>query len=760
MIGHSQVYKLLLVFCILYFSLTAALSQSIYQYSGTVIDNASRDPLIGASVITDSGIGTVTDIDGYFTFSSDQEFEDIKISYIGYLNTLISVAASDDILVVLSRSEYLLDIAVITGSKFKSPLIEASTSISIVKPDLISDANIPTIDQVLDKVPGVQIQDGQANIRGGSGFSYGAGSRVLVLVDGISILQADAGRVNWNDIPVENIGQIEVLKGAASVLYGSSALNGIINIDTADPASEPITRVSASYRVFGAPTDEAAYWYEDELLPYEWNVSGLHKQKFGKIDVVASGFYARSEEVYQEAFNNRGRFTTKLKYRFTPNITAQVNTSYNATNNVAHLLWRNGTAGQYGFVANSLTENEGRRFFIDPSVSILDQFGGQHKILGRFYNVNNTSSNNRSNTSQFYVGEYQYSRELERFNGTFTGGLTASNVNSESELFSDTLVSSRNLAIYGQVEKFIGKKLKATLGARVENNVLQGPKTLNGSNLANEGRESETRSIFRAGLNYKVSDFSALRASFGQGYRFPTITEKFISTSVGAFSILPNPELQSENGWSAEIGYKQGVNIGGWRGYVDGSAFISQYEDMTEFTLAFEQGVFGFKSVNIGDTEIKGFELEVAGESELYGIPIRVIGGYTFIDPKYRNFTQEIADLSTSEENILKYRTRHNAKGDIQAQYDILVVGLSYQYASEMVAIDNLFYSFNDFVQLEAYRQVNTTAYHLFDSRIGLRFDDLSITLHGNNLLNNRIMKRPARLEPPRSVALRVDYSF
>ena len=61
----------------------------------------------------------------------------------------------------------------------------------------------------------------QPNIRGGSGWSYGAGSRVLLLVDDIPALQADAGLAQWDDIPVENIAQIEVVKGAASALYGS-----------------------------------------------------------------------------------------------------------------------------------------------------------------------------------------------------------------------------------------------------------------------------------------------------------------------------------------------------------------------------------------------------------------------------------------------------------------------------------------------------------------------------------------------------------
>lgn len=736
------------------------IGQSDFIYSGRVVDSVSGEPLIGASVMTDQGIGTVTNIEGVFSLLSGLEFEDLAISYIGYTDVHISIANADDLLIELSRSDYLLDVAVITGTKYQSPLIESTTSISIIKPDLIADANIPSIDLVLDKIPGVQIQDGQANIRGGSGYSYGAGSRVLILVDGISALQADAGRLNWNDIPVENIGQVEVLKGAASVLYGSAALNGIIHIKTGNPVSEPITRISASHRVYGSPSDEVAHWYQDEYIPYEWNVSALHKQRFGKLDVVASGFYSRTDDVYQDAYNNRGRFTTKFKYRFSPNLIGQINASYNATNNASTLLWRNSTAGQYGYVANSLAVNEGRRYMIDPSITYYDNTGGKHQILTRYFNVRNKSSDNRSNASEFTSGEYQYTKEIKNINAVFSGGMMTSVVSSDSELFSDTLISSRNAAIYAQFDKKFGEKFNVTFGARREVNILNGPSTIGIITVPNQGRESESKTIFRAGLNYQIADYSAIRASIGQGYRFPTITEKYISTSVGAFTIFPNPEIRSENGWSAEVGYKQGVQIGGWRGYIDLSTFISRYDDMTEFTLSIDDGGFGFKSSNVGDTEIKGVELEVAGESELFGVPIRIIGGYTFIEPKYRNFTEEIASLSSSSENILKYRTRHNGKVDLQATYRKYVAGLSYQYASEMVAIDNLFYSFNDFIQLESYRRSTSTAYHLFDSRVGISFDHLSIMLHGNNLLNSKIMKRPARLEPPSNVSLRVDYTF
>ena len=86
-----------------------------------------------------------------------------------------------------------------TAGKFEKPLGEVTVSLDVLKPRLIQNTNATSVDNVLVKVPGVTIVDGQASIRGGAGFSYGAGTRVLILVDDIPALQADAGFPNWSD---------------------------------------------------------------------------------------------------------------------------------------------------------------------------------------------------------------------------------------------------------------------------------------------------------------------------------------------------------------------------------------------------------------------------------------------------------------------------------------------------------------------------------------------------------------------------------
>lgn len=89
--------------------------------------------------------------------------------------------------------------------------------------------------------------------------------------------------------------------------------------------------------------------------------------------------------------------------------------------------------------------------------------------------------------------------------------------------------------------------------------------------------------IFRAGASLKIYQETYIRASFGQGFRFPSITERFIKTGVGNFGVFPNPNLKPESSWNAEIGIKQGLKLGGVMGYLDIAGFWQEYQNTIEY---------------------------------------------------------------------------------------------------------------------------------------------------------------------------------
>ena len=119
------------------------------------------------------------------------------------------------------------------------------------------------------------------------------------------------------------------------------------------------------------------------------------------------------------------------------------------------------------------------------------------------------------------------------------------------------------------------------------------------------------------------------------------MAELFISTNQAGIEIYPNSGLKHESGWSSEIGIKQGVKIGKWMGYIDVAAFIQQYDDMMEFSFGhwgidngIDESHFGFKSINVGATQISGLELSISGQGKINpNLTINLIAGYTYMNP-------------------------------------------------------------------------------------------------------------------------------
>lgn len=736
--------------------------------TGKVVDKETGEGLIAANISL-NGQGTVTDFDGSFTIELDNGTYDLVISYLSYDDYKEQITLSNGetrtINIELAPTATILNTATITSGKYETPLSEVTVSLEVLKPDLIESTNKTSIDDALQKVPGVTIIDGQANIRGGSGFSQGAGSRVLLLVDDMPILQYDSGFPNWDDVPVENIEQVEVVKGASSALYGSSALNGIINVRTAYAKSKPVTKVAAFYNVIFSPDDPDKKWWE--RAPQGYGASFSHKQKIDKFDLVLGGFYLDEESANEDTYKEIGRFNFSTRYRFTDRLSVTLNGNFNSGSRNSFFYWKSAEEGHRGDTS-TYSKNNRFRYNIDPIFTYFDKKGNRHKLMTRYYKVDNNITGDRSNESYALYGEYQFQRKFKKIKLVTTAGLVATGNSVTAELYGDTTFTARNLAAYIQADKKISDRLNFSAGFRFENNVLKNPGFEYERGIIEPSEEEESKPVLRLGLNYKASDFTFVRASWGQGYRYPTIAEKYIFTDVGGFFVVPSPDLQSETGWSTELGIKQGFRVGELEGYFDIAAFLMKYQDMMEFNLVGG----GFASTNIGDTEIKGIELSMAGRGKIFGLPTSFIGGYTYVDPRFEEFDntpitpgerptrgQVNANNSTSDENILKYRSKHSFKIDIESQVGNLAIGLAAFYSSKVESMDlPLILVVKG---LGEYFINENNGYTLFNGRLAYKFNEhIKASLILENIFNVEYFIRPALLENPRNLTARVDYKF
>ena len=218
--------------------------------TGIIIDASTSEPLVGATVIlrNDPSIGGLANLDGVYHISLPAGSHTLICRFSGMVNDTLNIE-------VVAGQTYTHNFSLlpyshttgaveITVGKFDLPIEEITVSIEVIKPEIIENKNTRSIETILDQTPGLNILDGEPQIRGGSGFTFGVGSKVAVIVDDMPMLSGDAGRPEWGFIPVENIEQIEVIKGASSVLSGSSALSGAIHILTAYPKSKPLTKIN------------------------------------------------------------------------------------------------------------------------------------------------------------------------------------------------------------------------------------------------------------------------------------------------------------------------------------------------------------------------------------------------------------------------------------------------------------------------------------------------------------------------------------
>jgi iron complex outermembrane receptor protein len=343
-----------------------------------------------------------------------------------------------------------------------------------------------------------------------------------------------------------------------------------------------------------------------------------------------------------------------------------------------------------------------------------------------------------------------------------TAGAVYSLTNSDAELFGNEKFAYTNSAAYLQLEKEFGDRVIASAGVRYEYNKQESPEEFMGVVIPG-GRVTDGEIVSRLGLNYKIAEYSNIRVSWGQGYRYPTVTERFISTSFGSFNIIPNPLLRPEFGWSTEIAIKQGFKVNSFEGFLDLSAFVSEYDDMIEFT--FKDDIFGFQPINIGNTRISGFEIGVLGKFFIGKIPISTLGGYTYINPIYKNFEEDVDlrnNLST-DQNILKYRSRHTMKLDLQADIKKFSLGVSVQYISHMINIDRRLETplgQQDLFQIKIFRELNNNGFVLLDNRLSYQFDFAKVSVILSNVLNQAYTVRPGLLEAPRNISVRLDKSF
>lgn len=728
--------------------------QAVVQ--GEVFDLNTHSPLSGVHVIYGEGHGTITSPEGWFSFEITPGTISLVFKYLGYQTHSQSLIVNRKDTVILTIglipafSE--IDELVVSPSKSEQKISELNVSTILIRPARLLENHIVTAEEIINQTPGIEVMDSQASIRGGSGYAYGVGSRVLVMIDGMPALAADAGNIKWSFLPLENLSQIEIIKGASSVLYGSSALNGIINFRTQEATPEPSVQFSLSSGIYDKARNKSWVWWDTPRMYH--NVSFSFSRRYGNTGIGIGGKLLYDNGYRRLNDEKLGSLNLKIKRHAAKieGLTYGARMSAGYQEKTDFLLWEDADTGalrQNEATANAL---HGLMLTIDPFVSFDNNGRFKHDLSMRYQKTRNRlpeSSQNNSDATSYYT-EYQLSYAvLQKLD------LIAGAAGTFSRIISPFYENHNglNLAGYTQLDYRPFNRLKLQAGLRVEHNRL-------------DDVSDKLIPIFRTGLNYQAGKFTFLRASFGQGYRYPSIAEKFATTTIGSIRIFPNPGIEPESGWSAEIGVKQGIYAKNSTGQFDLSVFYTRSDKLIEYIFGIypdpvtHEGVYGFQAVNTEHARIYGFEIETALNRSFNAFHTGIHAGYTYIYPAEYDIN---SNQNTGE--FLKYRRKHSLSITATTSYRKFDLGLNMYFRSKILNIDDVF--LNPLTResllpgFYEYWQQDNKGYVLLDGFLTFHLNEhFSLSFGIKNITNTEYIGRPGDIQPQRNYSLQVSGSF
>ncbi|MCS6933951.1 MAG: TonB-dependent receptor [Chitinophagales bacterium] len=782
------------------------------ELSGKVTDAQTLEPLQGATVKIDKVKGGITDASGRFKIPLQPGEYDLAVSFIGFktYKEKIILKEGDKKQLSISLEPSAIQVnAVVTVSAYKKNVAKETVTTEVLSARQIQNTNSNDLGEVVQKSPGVLVQDGQISIRGGSSYSYGVGTRTAVLVDGLQMQSADLGEAQNKMVPLSNVKQVEVIKGASSVVYGSSALNGVVNVVTQWPADyEPKTAVELNFGFYDNPPRGINKWWQGAPSPVYGIVNFNYQQRIKQFQLVAAANITRTDGYLELSGELREQILFKMRYLH-PKIEGLnfgLNGSFQHETSDRFFISR-------GIDSLSLYRKSGSddvyyRTSVDPFVSYTHAKG--HRITSNFRIMHIFRPGNPpdpdANSIQF-ISDNQYQYKWKNLL-IFTGGIPFTIGLSRSNLYPGTRLNFTT-ALYGQLE--LNYKIVSLQGGlRYEIAQVDTDRTIGYPIRSNFDKNKPGLPVFRTGINVQAAKATFLRMSWGQGYRIPSIAEKYISNDfISGLFVIPNDTLKAETGWSLEIGLKQGIQIGKWMAYLDGAFYWQEYRRFIEFQVGtwanqYSNGapifpdslefpfpgtglLLGLKALNVENARIAGYEIGMAGNGSIGPVGIQLLSGYTYTWPgkderdtsgrptypisefivdmfKY-NFKRVAID-NPDTAKLLHYRLRHLFRTDVEITYKNFYIGGTFNFATVPEKIPPLFKAasnilFGDIYAVDKYLQKHIPGDFFFDLRAGANLNEhFKIGFIVKNFTNRIYALRPGKIEPLRSYTLQLRYTF
>lgn len=557
----------------------------------------------------------------------------------------------------------------VTATRVEKELQDVPMSVSVITSETIKRSPARTIGELLQDVPGVEIRNS-----GGQGFKRvsirgESPNRVLILIDGQKLVENKSMDGTPLLIDPSRVERVEVIKGPASVLYGSEALGGVVNIITKKGGDKPIQgEASVTYNGASNGFAESLSAYGG-MNGFQYRVSGsyndqedlrtpdgkAHNTAFRQKEGSAFLSYDFSDVFTlgggMDSFDgtmHSGSMQPGYEHFAVDVPTWQRDKAYAFAEfkNISSWLprvrfdtfWQKNEKDMHNhvevdgmpMVLDNYADNKNGQ--VGASLQADWQIGADHYLITG-YDINRDTLKATTRTT---ADSDMMAGTLETMKGVYDrlahiNPSSAAQIRAAIESIDDTFnyVSTAyhkgNMltnALYAQMESTLPYDFTLNYGVRytwVQSSMdrADGVKTLgtfgtvNGMDAGSEGASHDSRPVFNLGLMWSGIPDLTLRATFAQGFRVPSLQEKYVMRAMGGGVILPNASLKPETSDTYEIGARyshDGLNI-------DVAAFYSQAEDYI-YNVTIDPDTDTSRYVNVSSAKTHGVEMTASYDFE------------------------------------------------------------------------------------------------------------------------------------------------
>lgn len=423
-------------------------------------------------------------------------------------------------------ASYVSEELVVTATRFPVKEKESSRFVTVADSKKLKETVASNVMEALGRIGGLgykSLAPMGINRQGMNAAVYirGIEDGELILINGMPVQQAASKGYDLSSIPVEQVERIEVLKGAASTLYGADAMSGVINIVTKKPQEEFAGTASVEF-------GNEAWMNHGVNISLPGITAGFRYQHMGELDDVGRDI-ANEHDI---ALGETDKYM--LNVSASPFANACLDYQYN--------WYETSFIDRYDSGKIESTDQESDFHFLDFCYE-TDQF--KAKLFGMYddrYQTDYVDGVQDGETLQRlnynYGAEtdyrFRFSDDLELTAGADYVHRFADYVNNYGERERD------DYGVFGELKATLSRELLVTLGVREQ--------------FIDNENETTDYNVFlpSAGVTWKVNDGLNLFANTGKAFQAPTFTQLYY---VGRI-LIGNPDLQPESGWTYEAGIK------------------------------------------------------------------------------------------------------------------------------------------------------------------------------------------------------------